>query len=444
MIATDFARIGLALALVAAAVHARSGAVRAGDEPIDLALAARYFAEARDVCARDGGSHWGVRLDGPMLFVDPRTRGAVANAPDAEGRLAAERGVWAGSVPASMPIANMAITWSGVRWTMILWPLPSDATWRASLMAHELYHRVQHALGLPARNPSNEHLDGLDGRYLLQLEWRALDRALEARGVRRREAVRDALVFRARRRSLLPGTAPEERALELNEGLAEYTGCALAGHSKTARVDLARALLEGGPSRPSFTRSFAYVSGPAYGLLLDDASPNWRRDLGPDDDLGFLLQRAHGIRLPADTARLAEVRAARYDGTKLFERESARAAEREAVAARLRARFVDGPLLVLDLDDPRVSFDPNSLVPLGKAGTVYPTMQASDAWGSLTVTGGALLASDWSTITVAAPSNPDERPLRGDGWTLDLAPGWHLAADVRRGNFVVRRVVRSQ
>ena len=86
-----------------------------------------------------------------------------------------------------------------------------------------------------------------------------------------------------------------------------------------------------------------------------------------------------------------------------------------------------------------MSFDPNALVPLGDAGTVYPTMTASDAWGTLTVSGDALMAPSWTTITVAAPADSAARPLSGPGWRLDLAPGWTLAPGPRPGSFVVRR-----
>ena len=74
-------------------------------------------------------------------------------------------------------------------------------------------------------------------------------------------------------------------------------------------------------------------------------------------------------------------------------------------------------------------------------GKVYPKMRMTDAWGILNVeSGGALIASNWSTVTVPAPSDANARPLAGDGWTLELSDDYGLRAGKRSGDFVVRRV----
>ena len=71
---------------------------------------------------------------------------------------------------------------------------------------------------------ANEHLDAVDGRYWLRLECRALARALRESGELRAAAVRDALAFRQARRTLYPANVESERALEITEGVASYTG----------------------------------------------------------------------------------------------------------------------------------------------------------------------------------------------------------------------------
>jgi phage tail protein X len=60
------------------------------------------------------------------------------------------------------------------------------------------------------------------------MEWRALERALRQTGPARSAAIADALLFRTYRRTLFPDSAKNENALELNEGLAEYTGVRLS------------------------------------------------------------------------------------------------------------------------------------------------------------------------------------------------------------------------
>ena len=134
--------------------------------------------------------------------------------------------VFTGYLPKDQNVANTATEWSGVHWTQLLWPLPDEQSKRDTLIAHELFHRVQDQLKLPnVTSGDNAQLDTVDGRYYLQLEWRALARALDAPiDADRRQAVKSAILFRAERHRLFPQAVQQERALELNEGLAEYTG----------------------------------------------------------------------------------------------------------------------------------------------------------------------------------------------------------------------------
>src|SRR5713226_2210476 len=138
-------------------------------------------------------------------------------------------------------------------------------------------------------------LDTRDGRLWLQLEWRALAAALTSRGKQRRRAIADALLFRAYRRAIFPQAASEECEMELHEGLAEYTGVKLSGSTNLAQYVVDKNLKEA-TSNQTFVRSFAYATGPAYGILLDGTGTNWRKGLKKDDDLGLLLQERLAIR----------------------------------------------------------------------------------------------------------------------------------------------------
>src|ERR1041385_3795062 len=199
-------------------------------EAIDFVVAEKYFQEARRICDEDGGKLWGRSLYGPMIFVDRATLTVVANQGDVEGNLTKKGPVFVGRLPADIPAANTAINWGGVHWSMIFWDaLAEDQYDRDRLMIHESFHRIQDELGLRASNPTNNHLDSMAGRLWLQLEWRALNRALSRRGLERNEAVKDALIFRLYRRALFPRATAEEAALEMNEGLAEYTGVKFSG-----------------------------------------------------------------------------------------------------------------------------------------------------------------------------------------------------------------------
>lgn len=410
---------------------------------IDESLAAQYFQQAESICAKDNSTLWGIKLCGPMLLVDPSTRSIVANQIDGEGHLAKKGNVFAGKLPDKINIANTAMTWASVKWTMIMWPLPSNERARARLMFHELFHRVQDDLGLPASSPANGHLDTLEGRIWLQLEWRALAAALSKTGDESRNAIEDALIFRAYRRSWFPNSDATERGLEMNEGLCEYTGVKLRGTPDDESIAYIGRQLESAEQTPTFARSFAYASGPPYGFLLDRNKAEWRKGLKPTDDFAVLTQKAYSIKIAPSIKQEAEKRALKYRGAELRAAETERDAKRKKQLAGYRAKLIDGPLLILSFSpEASYSFDPNNVESLDDIGTVYPTMRVSDAWGILEVTGGALMIHDpkrGSRVQVPAPADRAGRRIEGEGYTLELYDGWRIVPSERKSDFVVSR-----
>jgi len=420
--------------------------VGAQSKAIDVAQAKQYLVEARRICEKDAGKLWGKSLCAPMIFADSQTRGVVANQADAESRLKEQDGVFVGELPPEVNAANTALTWAGTKWTMIIWPLPASPTARARLMMHELFHHLQDDLGLPGSNPTNAHLATLEGRIWLELEWRALQQALarpEQLPLERKRAAEDALLFRLQRRSLFPKAAMEERELEMNEGLAEYTGYKLRGTVDAATTEAIINRLGSAADDSSFSRSFAYVSGPAYGMLLDLASASWRKGLTAKSDLGELLRQAYAISLPQDIMTAANTRAAEYDGGALRWSETRQAEERQAALDAYKKRLIDGPVLRLQvLEKFDFSFDPNHVIPLDENTAIYPTLRVTDVWGVLEVSDGALMKRDQGKfvgVAVEAPKDAVGKSgvVEGPGWKLTLSPGWRLAESERKGDLVV-------
>lgn len=393
-------------------------------DPISLVEAKRVFSEAEAHCARDGGRLWQVPLCGPLLVVDPQTRAVVANR-GLTTQLTARDGVFVGSLPPGLQIANTAITWGDIRWTEIMWPLPADRDGRAVLIMHELFHRVQPELGFTVTEAANVHLDEIDGRYYLQLELRALAAAVQAsEPLARDRAVADALALRAARYERYPAAECEEDALERNEGLAEYTGVTLANSEPNRVAAIVRALAAR-TDDPSLVRSFAYATGPAYGLLMDRYVPGWQRGVARAPTTW------HGLRERLTTTATADAAAERHGGQALRASELARAERRAAERARYQALLVDGPLLVLPFSHMKIEFDPRAVVPLGDHGSVYPKLRVIDDWGVLDASDGALVRADWSAVVVTAPPSI--------GWRLTLARGWKITAGARAGSFTIAR-----
>ena len=184
----------------------------------------------------------------------------------------------------------------------------------------------------------------------------------------------------------------------------------------------------------SFVRSFAYTSGPGYGLLLDERLPGWRAKLSADSDLAALLATT----VKENMSVSAEDRAAQYGAAGLRVTEADRAEKAQAAKSRYRTLLVEGPTLSL----PKLgqfTFNPSTVVSLGDAGMVYPTFHAIAEWGTLDVKEGILVGANFSRATLAAPTAINGSHLKGPGWTIDLAPGWLAVPAARRGSYQLRR-----
>jgi hypothetical protein len=407
---------------------------RAQPQADEIAQAKTVFVDAKAASDKDGGRLWGVTLYGKLLVVDPQTGFAVANEPDAQGVLHPSDGVYVGKLPKDVIISNAPTEWEGARWTMLMFPtLPDNRIDRGITFAHEMFHRVQPGLHLSANDTPCLHLDTVEGRVWMQLEWRALAAALIETGPAQTEAIRDALAFRAYRQSRFPGAQKAEAGQEIAEGVPEYTGV-MTGEPD---VQSARWRAAGKLAHPdttiSFVRSFAYTSGPGYGLLLDERAPGWRTRIDAQSDLGALLGSALGGKVRVS----AEDRAALYGASEIRMMEADRAAKGEAEKARYRALLMTGPTLTTPQPG-NFSFNPSTLISLGDGFTIYPTFHAVAKWGTLDVKDGVRIPTDFSSTTLAAPKTTTGPHLEGPGWTIDLAPGWSLAPGEKAGSFVLK------
>jgi hypothetical protein len=395
---------------------------------VDQQRAQEYFKEAQRLCERDGGRLWGVSICAPMVIADMRTQTFATSQPAPE----APR-------PRVVGFVNAPIQWGGATWGAYMWDDVVNATprHRMEIFLHELFHGVQPQLGLGAPARATEHLDAVDGRYWLRLEWRALARALRESGEPRNLAVREALAFRQARRMIYPASVEDERAQEITEGLAAYTGTVLAAPSAAEAIASAVENLTVAETGESFVRTFAYASGPAYGLLLDASSPGWTRRVRGTDDLATLVMRALAVAPATD----ATASAARYGGAEIRASEQQREQQREEHLAELRRRFVDGPVLVIPGGGGTAS-DSRGAVVIPGVGTVYfHAFRSSGDWGTLEADKGVLVASDGRTRRIPAPMRRDDGTFAGDGWTFKAAPGWVVREGSRRGDY---EVVRQQ
>ena len=392
---------------------------------VDEQRAEVFFKEAAAICQRDGGRLWGVSLCGPMVFADARTRTVATNQPRPTAEL-----------PRSLGFANAPIEWGGSRWAAYVWDFTTslgDARTRGMLMLHELFHRIQPELGLITPGGQNAHLDTVEGRVWLQLEWRALARALGQSGKNRKRAVSDAAAFRLTRRSQFANAAENERVEEIREGLAQYTGTVATAASHAEAVASAIEQLAAAEQHETFLQQ-AYTTGVAYAILLDSASPDWRRRVRSDSDLGQMLMAVLHITPVAN----AVAASARYGGAQLRAAEQKRAEQRMARLAELRMRFVDGPVLVVPSGGGG-TFNAVGATSIPGAGTVYFSRYSQQGkWGSLDATNGVLIGDD-GTRRLPGPIRIDGANVTGEGWTVTVATGWIVRPGPRSGDYQIIR-----
>jgi hypothetical protein len=391
-------------------------------------LAASYFKEAE--IASQNQHIWNEKVYGPTLFVDPQSRVTYANVPDSAGILKPDGPIYKGVLPREVMIANTSIYWQGKMWSVILWPLLTDRDERVNLMLHESFHRIQEKLGFPEHSPTVDHLSSMYGRIYFLLELRALKAALGKPVNQRGADLTNALIFREKRHELFPNTFKNERILEMSEGLAEYTGVILGRQKDSIRQHLYHQIDTAG-NRKSLIRSCAYITGPVYGYLLYEKSPDWTLKIDSNSDFPELISKYYSINLPKHQANEAiAMLEKKYDGNTIIPSEKLKEEKRLQTVSQYIEFFTQKPVLTITLIKMGIGFNPNTLFDLGEYGTVYPTAEVKDTWGKLTVSAPpGMLMKDWKVITLPASAgiSISGQIVEGNGWKLLLNEHWEIA-----------------
>lgn len=419
------------------------------------AMAGEYFKEAKAISEFDNGRLWGQRLYGPMIFVNRKTKEAIANEQDSANTFNRMGDVFVGKVPASFPVSNTALFWGGKVWTVVMWPLPKDKFNRAELMMHESFHRLQKILGLPDFNTNAPHLDKFEGRLLLKLELEALRKVISAYPNFSKNDLQNALFLRQYRYQKFPGADSTEHTLELNEGLATFTGFVLSRRNLEQSKKAINSEIDNFYTNQTFVRSLGYITGSIYGFLLTEKNKQWNKPISRNKFLKAeithekLRDKASFDKLLAKHYHLNNkynvaaynliVKSGLYNYASIYAFEKLREEKRLAIFTENKRKFVDGPVLELRSVQMRFNFDPNEVQVLDGYGPVYPNFSAKADWGNLEVTSAGALFKDWAYVYVSLPGNfdPSQKLIKGIGWTLELKDGWKLVEGGRKGDFKV-------
>lgn len=398
----------------------------------------KIFDEVENA-TRTYSSLWGKDLYAPLLLVDPESRKVFANRQDSAGTLHKEGKLFTGTLPSNVNIANTSIKWMGTSWAMVILPLPENGNDKINLITHELFHRAQYELLFFPTDPINNHLDQKDGRTLLRLELAALLKALHASRLNDRTAfITDAITFRKSRYSHYPGADTLENELELNEGLAEYTGVQMSGRNKQQMIHHFDGAINNFLRNPSFVRSFAYQTIPIYGYLLNFTNPGWNRQITSKTNLTAFFIKEFKLVIPDNLNNAVESKYNAYNAALIVREETARADSMARLITSYREKFILQSHTEIHFEKMNISFDPRNIFPLGSAGTIYPNIRISDNWGILTVEQGALMSPNWDKISIGLPETFTAEAVTGLGWKLQLKKGYTLEKTTS-GNYILRK-----
>ena len=104
------------------------------------------------------------------------------------------------------------------------------------------------------------------------------------------------------------------------------------------------------------------------------------------------------------------------------------------------SKYIDRPVVFLELESPNFSFDEGDMTPVDTLGTIYNTLTVSDNWGKIVVDdGGCLVSPNLDYIRVPAKNiNSDRNHISGEGWHIILNDSWEIAP--LEDNFIIRKL----
>lgn len=374
------------------------------------------FKEFQTVCDADGGALWGINLLGPTMFVDPNTRSVVANKQNKANSFVQKGDLFCGQLPEEINIANTSLDYCGEQWTCVMWDQGKDAISTTHLLIHESWHRIQNEIGISPITTQNQHLDETEGALLMKLELMILEDLLTGKG-KIDQCLHDALMVRKYRQANYP--EGNENRFECHEGLAEYTAYKLLPIDEKYKKGVIAAAIKKGLDADGYCNSFAYLTGPAYGFVLDDMMPSWRDSVRTGMTMQDLLMSR--LDLPEaveeeDIIRLAET----YQATEFLQSERNLLEAQMLKDAAIKERFASSTWLVIPNNGIKFTFIPNEhLVKYDSIGTIYQTMRLSGDFGTIETDNGIMISSDWSCFIL--PYSEDDKCFQ-----IRLASGYRI------------------
>lgn len=401
---------------------------------------ATYFDEVK-LATYKSTDLWNLDIYGPILLVNPITREVYANTSDSLGALKKDGKIYTGKLPGNILIGNYSLNWGGLNWAMVLTIfITNNKAERVDLFTHELFHRVQPLLNFPRVNDQNNgHLDSKNGRIYLRLELEALVKALNSVDKNERNNhTLNALYFRKYRYKLFPNAYSSEATIEINEGIASYTGKVMRNLNEKGFSSLMVTKITDFFKEQSYVQMFAYNTIPAYGFMLRESNKYWNKKITSETNLTDFFISAFGFNDKMKQQINVDSISFLYNGLTIVKEETEREERIKKTVLEYKKKFLEQPHFEILLEKKRMSYDTRYIVTIEDLGFVYPTMKATDNWGVLDIKDvGGFLNPTKDKVIITIPTKIDGSNISGEGWTLLLNDNYKVIKDEKTNNYSI-------
>ncbi|NVO11890.1 MAG: hypothetical protein HXX16_18175 [Bacteroidales bacterium] len=394
---------------------------------------AYYFDAYKAACNKDKGMLWGVDLYLNQTIFDEETRNVTCNFKDTLGILHPFNNLFFGYLPDTLKPEKL-----GNAVFIHHWPITSvNQCQKLGIFIHEAFHHFQDSLKLKPEGYNNQHMNNMEARVGIRMECLLLAKSLSSDDSAI-SYIKEAAKWRLWRHKLYPDGISEEQKHELHEGLAQYTGNYIACKyynikiEKPALIDYLSILESDTSMNSSFERSFGYVSGQFYAILLDRYQPDWRKRISKDSDLAEVLSNDLGLTI--DTCKLDLLNSYKKNSSFLaiYKEEQVRKLRFDNYKQSLLQNFDKNTSLYIERDEScRFQFNPRTMLTFEDGSFYFPYFKATGKWGEIMVSNGGGIFYESNIRVGIAYKNlvvNDAQIVNPQNWTLTLRKGWHILA----------------
>ncbi len=373
-----------------------------------------YFEEYNIVSEKDNSNLWGISFNVPMIVA---TLDYIVTNREIEGFIK-YKNIYYGKTDEVKPGMHGTISWKERKWAFYTYSHNDFEIKkkRLDLLFHEAFHYIQSLIDLEGAWSQCKHLNSFNARVLLKLEYEALLKAFKEENFK--IYLIDAIAFRAYRYFLYPNAYVEEQKIEMQEGLAQYTGLKLCGYSGNEIYDLLQNKMTYNP------QTFGYYSGAIYSFILDKSNKAWQKEIRKNDNFLYFTQKIFDLNLPENLKIHIERVRNRYNWKQISTIEKDKAQEIRRKEKKYIKMFFKKPIVKISRELCKgFGFSSSIIFPIEK-GKIFNGVSCESNWGKLVAIDEIYISDDF--VYLPTPFIINGKQINGNGWVLYLNDKWTI------------------